>query len=198
MQASIIQGGGDLSSLRAATERASHAVVNCRFCSSCCESGLVYVLPEEKTKLEALGVPIVTFDGIDFIQRAEGGSCPMLGKAHKHCTIYEDRPICCRLYPLDLFSRAGTLEWGLYEYCPVERKREAVLVLNNMGRMDHGLILQALRMLEDVFGSDRIAYLAKEDLVASKLELLDSHRKEYSIVGCVSYKSSGWSVPPNP
>jgi len=89
-------------------------------------------------------------------------------------------------YPLDLFSRNGELEWGLYQFCPVEQKREAVLVLNNTGRMDHGLVLQALRMIENLFGPERIHYLAKEDLVASKIELLDRHRHDYSIVGQVA------------
>jgi Fe-S-cluster containining protein len=144
------------------------------------------VLPEEKVKLESLGVPIVTVNGVYFIQRAEGGACPMLSKEGRRCTIYEERPICCRLYPIDLLNRKGAIEWALYEYCPIERKTEAVLVLNSGGRMDHGLLLQAIRMLEETFGAERIQYLAIEDLVASKIELLDNHRRDYSIVGSAS------------
>jgi hypothetical protein len=187
MKVVMEQARGDLSALREAAEHVSNLVVNCRLCSKCCESGLVYVLPEESGRLEALGVPLVTIDGISYIQRAQGGACPMLDRQGSRCTIYHERPICCRLYPLDLFSRNAKLEWGLYQFCPIDRKKEAVLVLNNTGRMDHGLVLQALRMIENLFGEDRIHYLAKEDLVASKVELLDRHRHDYVILGSVSH-----------
>lgn len=176
---------GDLNDLRLAAEKVARLVVNCRKCSSCCENGLVYVLAEEREELESLGVPLVCIDGVYYIQRSTGGACPMLDRKSGKCEIYDSRPVCCRLYPVDVFNRNGTLEWGIYEYCPAERKRESLIVLNNRGRMDYGLLLQAAGMFESVLGSGRISYLGKEDMVSAEYELLDQHRRSFTIIGPV-------------
>src|SRR3989442_16016557 len=106
-----------MKSLPILSERASLAssrLVNCKGCTSCCErGGLVFVRDEEVTALRRIGVPIITIGHVAFIKRLPDGSCPMLDRKDKKCSIYEDRPQCCRLFPLDVLTMGGELKWAL-------------------------------------------------------------------------------------
>lgn len=170
--------------LRLSAERVAELVVSCKSCTTCCENGLVYIFNDEIEIMKALNVPLIEIKGIHYIQRLKGGRCPMLKKAQKKCTIYADRPVCCRLYPLDVFNRNGQLEWGLYTYCPEERKSHRLLTTAN-GRINYGLVLQALRMIEGTLGERRIQFLADEDLVSAEYEILDQFRSHFEVLGGV-------------
>lgn len=103
--------------------KALSGLLDCRGCTKCCEQGgVVYVLEQEVNTLRNMKVPLVTIDGISFIQMAQDGSCPMLDRKGKKCSIYGYRPACCRLYPVDGISIAGELQWGLANFCPEDRK----------------------------------------------------------------------------
>jgi len=165
-------------------ELASNKLVSCGGCTKCCESGIVYVLPEEKEHLQATGVPLVKIDGVHFIKRKADGSCSMLDKENKRCTIYEKRPMCCRAFPLDIFSRRNKLEWSVYTYCPVDRviplkKREG------KAKIDIEVVSMLTSSIEEVLSKEVLRFLAKEDKVVAQVELLDEHSEDYEILGPV-------------
>lgn len=174
----------NMKNLRSSLERAAKLVVSCKDCTSCCENGLVYLFDEEVPIMKELDVPLVSIKGVNYIQRKNGGSCPMINGHNQGCKIYENRPLCCRLYPLDVFNRNGKLEWGLYTFCPKKNQMFDILVTGE-GALNHGVVLQSLQMIENTLGIERLKYLAYEDLVSAEYELLDSFRNDYVILGDV-------------
>jgi len=46
----------------------------------------------------------------------EGGLCPLL--KNKRCSIYQNRPLECRLNPISIYEIGGHLYWILYKICP--------------------------------------------------------------------------------
>jgi Fe-S-cluster containining protein len=46
----------------------------------------------------------------------EGGLCPLL--KNKCCTIYQNRPLECRLNPISIYEIGDKLYWILYKICP--------------------------------------------------------------------------------
>src|SRR5438105_6059641 len=105
--------------LNHAAETASKRLVNCKGCTVCCErGGLVFLEEDEVAGLNDLEVPILRVNGVPFIKRLADGSCPMLDKGRRECTIYEDRPLCCRLFPIDGLRVEGRLRWGVSDICP--------------------------------------------------------------------------------
>ncbi|MHA1732482.1 MAG: YkgJ family cysteine cluster protein [Promethearchaeota archaeon] len=119
----------------------------CSRCARCCyfPEGLekkIPVYPEEARVLEGLasrsGVPLRLLE--DFVlpdvknERVlvgrykllpgEGGSCPFLSESG--CTIYENRPLACRAYPLAVkLVDAFTREFFIDKMCPVIGERAA-------------------------------------------------------------------------
>lgn len=171
----------DFEKIRSLTDEVSHKVVSCQGCTKCCEKGLVYVMPEEKESLLELGVPIINIDGIDFIKRRSDGSCWMLDKKNKKCSIYERRPFCCQVFPLDLFSRHGKKEWIMYTYCPSDRIKP-ITMNNGDPKIDFDKIGKIVLSLDNNIPEKVFSFLAKEDGVASEIELLDEYRDEYQVL----------------
>lgn len=163
-------------------EKVSRLAVNCSGCSACCYGGLVYVFDWEKSLLENAAVPLLIVDGVSFIRRVGDGCCPMLDRATGLCSIYAARPFCCRLFPLDLFSRNGRLEWGIYEYCPWEKRCVTRFVVANGSQLYGGQIADAVALIEKELDPVDIEYLHREDSVCASIELLDEHRNDFSIV----------------
>lgn len=56
----------------------------------------------------------------------EGGLCPLL--KDKRCSIYERRPLECRLNPVSIYEIDGKLYWILYTECPVVQRRKNLLM----------------------------------------------------------------------
>jgi Fe-S-cluster containining protein len=175
------------STLRAAIERALSKLVSCEGCTKCCEKGIAYVLPEEKEHLELLGVPLIEIDGIYFIKRKKDGSCSMLDKENRQCSIYSDRPMCCRAFPLDVFSRRGRLEWGIYTYCPTDRL-VTITGNNRKASVDFDVVCHLASSLEKHITEDVLDFLEREDRIVAKVELLDEHRNDFKILGPVLKK----------
>lgn len=177
------------SSLSQAAEKTSQKIVNCAGCTKCCEKGIAYVLPEERANLESIGVPLIEIDGISFIKRKSDGSCSMLDKANKKCSIYKDRPMCCRAFPLDIFSRRGRLEWGVYTYCPTDR----LIPITRAGEkavLDNDVALYLASSLEKFLTPDVLRFLEREDKIVSQVEILDEHKNDYVILGNVLKKAT--------
>ena len=71
-----------------------------------------WLLPEEAEKLKDK-MPIKNkFDSFFF----EGGKCPLL--KNKNCSIYNNRPLECRLSPLAFYYNDNKLFWILDIKCP--------------------------------------------------------------------------------
>lgn len=175
--------------LAGAIENTSKRIVNCAGCTKCCEKGIAYVLPEERSKLESLEVPLIEIDSITFIRRKGDGSCAMLDKVNKRCSIYKDRPFCCRAFPLDVFSRRGRLEWGVYTYCPTDR---LVPITKNgdQSELDTEVVRYLASDLEKHLKGPDLKFLEQEDRVVAQIEILDEHKDDYIMVGEVLKKAS--------
>lgn len=163
-------------------ERISKLAVNCSGCSTCCHSGLVYVFAWEESALQQHDVPFFTMDGVTFIERQPNGCCPMLHHDTGLCSIYANRPFCCRLFPVDLFSRHGRLEWGLYAYCPTEKRRMRTFAGSDRSRLCAGQIADAVALVEKNVDPADVSYLYREDRICAAIELLDEHRSDFSII----------------
>ncbi|MDQ1352156.1 MAG: hypothetical protein QG657_2462 [Acidobacteriota bacterium] len=93
-------------------------LMNCRGCS-CCDAGLIYALPGEVSKLRGIGVEVIEYMGGYFIPTTKEKGCVCYNASEKKCEIYPDRPLCCRLFPFDLFYYANRgYYWVVYNKCP--------------------------------------------------------------------------------
>ena len=66
----------------------SKKIVSCNGCTKCCESGIAYALPEEVDHLKSIGVPLIEFDGINYLKRDQRGACSMLDKQHHYAVAF--------------------------------------------------------------------------------------------------------------
>jgi hypothetical protein len=162
---------------------ASSRLVNCKGCTACCEQGgLVYVRDEEVEPLEKIGVPIISVGGVAFIQRLPDGSCPMLDRAAKQCSIYEQRPLCCRLFPLDVLTIDGKLNWALSTHCPDDRKRlEAPQQTGSF--VGSGSIGRIASTLETCIDKHDVAYFERKERVSARVEVLEDDQNGWVSVG---------------
>lgn len=92
-------------------------LLNCNGCS-CCDAGTVYVLPGEVAEMRAKGIEVIEFMGGYFIPTTKENGCIYYKVENKQCQIYADRPICCRLFPFDIFYYPEHgLCWVVYDKC---------------------------------------------------------------------------------
>lgn len=148
-------------------------LVDCKGCTICCEKGgLVNVLKQEVDTLRCLGVPLFEIDGINFIQRLQDGSCPMLDREGRGCSIYEHRPLCCRLYPLDVISIGRQLRWALATLCPENRKHFETWQGPD-SQIGSGSIARIATNLGTVLVEKDIVFFKRKEDVLAAIELLD-------------------------
>ncbi len=77
--------------------------MNCTECGKCCLNTQMELLPEDIERIIKLGYRLTdfaVFDGEMWRLRNVDGHCIFLNPQTMQCTIYENRPIGCRLYPL--------------------------------------------------------------------------------------------------
>ncbi|RLI82312.1 YkgJ family cysteine cluster protein [Archaeoglobales archaeon] len=124
--------------------------VNCRtngYCGKCCYETEMPLTAGDIERIKALG-----FDEDDFSVVVEGvrrlrnvkGACYFL-KDNK-CTIYENRPIGCRIYPLVLDEDGKVV---VDEVCPLKDEIEAELTPKIVERAAIAL----RKIVEEVYGS---------------------------------------------
>lgn len=96
----------------------------CATCRSCEEHvGLVYLLGNEAVRARNHGVPVsISLKGTQYITRMPDGCCAAFNPATNSCRIYAERPLCCRLYPLDLMNLDGIVWWVIHAECPIARR----------------------------------------------------------------------------
>ena len=111
---------------------------DCRDCQDPDCMGYVWLLKKEAERLYERGVPLVQVNnGSTFIHSFPATNkgqpdlsvryppCSQLCTDSRRCSIYEDRPLVCRLYPLGLETKAdGTIMWALHRDCLHIRRME--------------------------------------------------------------------------
>lgn len=90
----------------------------CEGCGECCH--MPWVMDEEAVD----GVPMETIDGSRFI----GGCGQCAAKVGTRCGIYKNRPLDCRLFPLDIVEHEGTYWWCIFQTCRHPAELATVLV----------------------------------------------------------------------
>lgn len=163
--------------------------VSCKKCIKCCNEGLVYILPSEIDRIQALDVPLIEINGVTFIKRSKEGKCPMLDENNKLCEIYSDRPICCRLFPLDIFHRDGTIKWGIYTYCPNGENTGLIVLKKDEKEIDFEKLTFIVSSIEKILGESSIRRMIQEDSVCKKIEILDKLKNEY-----IQFKEIGITI----
>ncbi|PJE81685.1 hypothetical protein COU58_01205 [Candidatus Pacearchaeota archaeon CG10_big_fil_rev_8_21_14_0_10_32_42] len=85
----------------------------CHECSECCY--LPWILKEEyNSHLENFGKTMKEINSVAFIMDTE--SCRYAKE--NRCTLYEDRPLDCRLFPLDIIKEDEKYWWVIFTICP--------------------------------------------------------------------------------
>lgn len=111
---------------------------DCRDCQDPDCMGYVWLLKKEAERLYERGVPLVQVNnGPTFIHSFPANingkpdlsvrypPCSQLCTDSRRCSIYEDRPLVCRLYPLGLETKEdGTIVWALHRDCLHIRRME--------------------------------------------------------------------------
>jgi Fe-S-cluster containining protein len=94
----------------------------CKTCRLCEDNiGLVYVFNKESKKIGQEHATS-TSSGLNFFVRTHDGHCPYFNIELGECGIYENRPLCCRIYPLDLLFEDGEYWWIAYSDCPIFKR----------------------------------------------------------------------------
>ena len=111
---------------------------DCRECRDPDCMGYIWLLKKETERLYERGIPLVQVNnGPTFIHSfpvTDNGQpdlsvryppCSQLCTDSRRCSIYQDRPLTCRLYPLGLETKAdGTIVWALHRDCLHIRRME--------------------------------------------------------------------------
>ena len=111
---------------------------DCRDCKDPDCMGYIWLLKKEAKRLYERGVPLVQVNnGPTFIHSFPATNkgqpdlsvryppCSQLCTDSRRCSIYEDRPLACRLYPLGLETKVdGTIVWALHRDCLHIRRME--------------------------------------------------------------------------
>jgi len=97
----------------------------CDGCSKCCF--IPWLLREEYTPhLNNFGKSIKEIDSVAIIM--DFTKCEF--EKDSKCTLYQDRPLDCRVFPLDIIEEDGEYWWCIFTFCPQHAKiREKLIPL---------------------------------------------------------------------
>jgi Fe-S-cluster containining protein len=150
----------------------------CKTCRLCEDNiGLVYVLNLEAKAIGREHI-VTTSAGINFFVRTSDNHCPYFEKESGTCNIYEKRPLCCRLYPLDLLFEDGEYWWIAYSDCPIFKRYEKNMSLNILRNkllsLEYELDLETLKELKNIAINIRsIESIGRENFAFYKLKKLN-------------------------
>ncbi len=88
-------------------------------CDACCWDTTLSLLDEDVARLEKTGKRNFTvMDGQGYLRlRTVHGHCVFLGSSG--CTVYEERPDGCRVYPAVYYEQEDQVDWD--EFCPFRK-----------------------------------------------------------------------------
>lgn len=96
----------------------------CIGCSKCCY--FPWLLKEEyPIQLNKFGKNVREINSIAFIM--DFTNCKFANE--NRCRIYLNRPIDCRLFPLDIIEEDGKYWWCIFTICPIYKKISEKLIL---------------------------------------------------------------------
>jgi Fe-S-cluster containining protein len=119
--------------------------MRCSHCGICCEKTEMLLSNADVERLEKAGYnrqKFMRYDKHGFARlRNRHGFCVFYDVVKCRCTIYEHRPLGCRIYPIIYSEQEGIVVDGL---CPmkntvseIELKRKGKRVIELLQRMDH-------------------------------------------------------------
>ena len=119
--------------------------MRCSHCGICCEKTEMLLSNADVERLEKAGYnrqKFMRYDKHGFARlRNRHGFCVFYDAVKCRCTIYEHRPLGCRIYPIIYSEQEGIVVDGL---CPmkntvseIELKRRGKRVIELLQRMDH-------------------------------------------------------------
>lgn len=134
-------------------------------CGTCsvCENDLVYLLPGEVARFRGLGAALIDMDGVSFVTKQPGCDelCPFRDQSGGQCAIYDQRPACCRMFPLDISYRGDELWWVARSYCPkVAYDRDLI--------RDH--LVPYISRIERCLNGELLSFMAHVDEVTGNME----------------------------
>lgn len=146
----------------------------CDTCRLCEENvGLVYVFRKEMARSKALRQSTcITSTPVGYIERTEEGWCQHFDVETGRCGIYKARPLCCRLYPLDLMHLDGESWWVLHSECPIAKRFSHDRTLE--------LLISITVQLEDALAESEISEWLVQDRVSQQIEAF--HGEPSSII----------------
>ena len=151
----------------------------CQTCRLCEEHvGLVYLLGKESARVRSHRLPVLrTMSGVEYLGRVpdrevrkEGlspvspshGWCSAFDPTTNMCRIYSDRPLCCRIYPLDLMRIDSQVWWVMHTECPIaqrfEKERRLGIIAAITARMERFI---SSDNLEDWLSQDKFSQIAE-------------------------------------
>jgi Fe-S-cluster containining protein len=136
----------------------------CETCRLCEENvGLVYLIGDEAQRIAKLQLPILTTSQrVNYLGRTTEGWCCSFNPGSNTCKIYEDRPICCRIYPLDLMRINNEVWWVIHSECPIAQRFQHERRMSVLASMT--LAIEAL------FSNEQLGHLLKQDGSSQKIE----------------------------
>lgn len=136
----------------------------CKTCRLCEDNiGLVYVFNTESKKIGHEHT-ISTSSGLNFFVRTHDNHCPYFNQESGKCGIYEDRPLCCRIYPLDIYFDGIEYWWIAYSDCPIFKRYKKNLSLN--------ILRNKLLSIEDTLDDENLEELKNIAVNIRTVELI--------------------------
>jgi MoaA/NifB/PqqE/SkfB family radical SAM enzyme len=138
---------------------------DCRECQDPDCMGYVWLLKQEAERLYERGVPLVQINNnptfIHSFPVTNKGQlnlsvryplCSQLCTNSRRCSIYEDRPLVCRLYPLGLETNTdGAIVWALHRDCLYIRRMKERGTLPDFERRARNIINNLLpKLFEEI------------------------------------------------
>jgi Fe-S-cluster containining protein len=140
----------------------------CATCRRCEEHvGLVYLLGDEADRVRDRSLPIVaSSEGSRYLLRTRDGWCAAFNHVANTCRIYTARPLCCRLYPLDLMWLDGSLWWVIHIECPIAQRLQ---------RIRHFELLIAITVaIENALSDEQLRAWRVTDRTSQRIEAFSS------------------------
>jgi hypothetical protein len=94
----------------------------------------------------------------------------MLDLENRQCSIYADRPLCCKVFPFDVLSIAGKLQWTVSHECPSDRKLFSA-TQGPGAKIGLATVSRLAEVLDGLLDTDMLQYLFRKERVAAMIEL---------------------------